>query len=131
MSETELKNAAEDVKTDPPLPETDRPEQWKSGGDCGKCRREKYCGTPCKENRKRKEMIAKRDALKIMIEALNRGESGDAEKDAEAFVTGMTVGEPAESVGMETVANQAGMEPLDFTERLKNAMAEAECDDTE
>lgn len=27
-------------------------EQWKNGGDCSKCRRQKYCSTICKENRK-------------------------------------------------------------------------------
>lgn len=27
-------------------------EQWKSGGDWSKCRRQKYCSTMCKENRK-------------------------------------------------------------------------------
>ena len=27
-------------------------EQWKSDGDCSKCRRQKYCSTICKENRK-------------------------------------------------------------------------------
>ena len=26
-------------------------EQWKSGGDCGQCRREKYCGTKCRAHR--------------------------------------------------------------------------------
>lgn len=28
-----------------------RNDQWKSGGDCGQCRREKYCGTKCRANR--------------------------------------------------------------------------------
>ena len=27
-------------------------EQWKNGGDCSKCRKQKYCSTICKENRK-------------------------------------------------------------------------------
>lgn len=27
-------------------------EQWKSGGDCSKCRKQKYCSTVCKENQK-------------------------------------------------------------------------------
>lgn len=28
-------------------------EQWKHGGNCDKCRREKYCSKPCSENKKR------------------------------------------------------------------------------
>lgn len=28
-------------------------EQWKSGGDCTKCRRQSYCGTKCKEKKNR------------------------------------------------------------------------------
>lgn len=26
-------------------------EQWKDGGDCNKCRRQKYCNKPCKQSR--------------------------------------------------------------------------------
>ena len=32
-------------------------EQWKRGGDCNKCRRKKYCGTPCKASGERKEAL--------------------------------------------------------------------------
>ena len=28
----------------------DNNEQWKSGGDCSKCRRYKYCSKPCRES---------------------------------------------------------------------------------
>lgn len=35
----------------------DNNEQWKSGGDCSKCRRNKYCSKPCKENIRLKDRI--------------------------------------------------------------------------
>ena len=28
-------------------------EQWKRGGDCNKCRRQKYCSKVCNENKRR------------------------------------------------------------------------------
>lgn len=32
-------------------------EQWKSGGDCSKCRRNKYCSKPCKESIRTRDRI--------------------------------------------------------------------------
>lgn len=41
------------------------PEQWKDGGDCDACRRQPYCGTPCKAKKIRiaRKIQAERDAL--------------------------------------------------------------------
>lgn len=35
----------------------DNNEQWKSGGDCSKCRRHKYCSKPCKESIRARDSI--------------------------------------------------------------------------
>lgn len=32
-------------------------DQWKHGGDCDKCRRKKYCGTPCRASGERREAL--------------------------------------------------------------------------
>ena len=45
------------------IPVTD---QWKLGGDCGKCRRANYCSKDCTATKRRKEQIieqAYRDVL--------------------------------------------------------------------
>lgn len=57
-------------------------EQWKSGGHCEMCRRENYCGTECTARKKLKKLQAKRDALKIMLEAFKKAEGEDGNVDA-------------------------------------------------
>lgn len=42
-------------------------DQWKSGGDCGNCRREQYCGTECKAHRERVK-AEKEESFKKIIE---------------------------------------------------------------
>lgn len=32
-------------------------DQWARDGDCSKCRRQKYCGNPCKAGRIRRDRI--------------------------------------------------------------------------
>lgn len=34
-------------------------DSWKIGGDCSVCRREKYCHSQCRENKKRVAFIAR------------------------------------------------------------------------
>ncbi len=84
-----LKNAMQDGNNDTPAQETvsggqanASPEQWKSGGHCEMCRREKYCGTECKARRMRKALQAERDALQIMLEAFKKAEGEDGNVDA-------------------------------------------------
>lgn len=36
---------------------TESEDQWKHGGDCNKCRRKKYCGTPCKASGERNQAL--------------------------------------------------------------------------
>lgn len=48
----------------PELAETDDNERWLTDGNCGKCRKLKYCGKPCKAQKERKAEI-----LRMMIES--------------------------------------------------------------
>lgn len=41
-------------------------DQWKHGGDCDKCRRKKYCGTPCKASGERKEALFRQAFMNVM-----------------------------------------------------------------
>lgn len=84
-----LKNAMRDGNNDTPAQDlvvedrvNDSPEQWKGGGQCDKCRREKYCGTECKARRLRKALQAEKDALQIMLEAFKKTEGEDGDVDA-------------------------------------------------
>lgn len=84
-----LKNAMQDGKNNTPVQEpvsggqaNDSPEQWKGGGRCEMCRREKYCGTECKARRMRKALQAEKDALQIMLEAFKKAEGEDGNVDA-------------------------------------------------
>ena len=61
-------------------------EQWKSGGDCGKCRRKEYCGAKCRESRKREKLLEREAFLRAMTMLANAkpAEAGeDAEKGPE------------------------------------------------
>ena len=57
-------------------------EQWKSGGDCGKCRRKGYCGAKCRENRTRTKLLEKEAFLRAMTMLANAKppESGEEQK---------------------------------------------------
>lgn len=57
-------------------------EQWKSGGDCGKCRREKYCGAKCRERRRIETLREKEAFLRAMTMLANAKplESGEEQK---------------------------------------------------
>lgn len=43
-------------------------EQWLSGGDCSKCRRQKYCKKPCALRKRIVKYETKRLAAKVMNE---------------------------------------------------------------
>ena len=53
-------------------------EQWKGGGDCGKCRRAKYCKKKCRAAREReahimREIIRGTTGINEIEAALNQG----------------------------------------------------------
>ena len=89
-----LKNAMQDGNINPPVQDSvggskvdgDRvnvgSEQWKSGGHCETCRRERYCGTECTARKKLKKMQAERDALQIVLEAFKKAEGEEGDVDA-------------------------------------------------
>lgn len=52
-------------------------EQWKSGGDCGACRREKYCGTPCRASKIRRQIEAS-GMVQRMLEEMMKAKSVNA-----------------------------------------------------
>lgn len=47
---------SEGFKWDPILEQSERADQWKSGGDCNKCRRLSYCKKQCRANRVLKQV---------------------------------------------------------------------------
>lgn len=62
-------------------------EQWKGGGDCGACRRQAYCGTPCRAKKVRLAQEIETERARMMQEMIMgmmqdaKGSSGD--EDAE------------------------------------------------
>ena len=55
------------------LPET---EQWKTDGDCSKCRRVKYCGATCMANKK----ATRQKMYQAMLKAFEKMQS-ESEKE--------------------------------------------------
>ena len=58
-------------------------EQWKSGGDCGKCRRKEYCGAKCRERRKREKLLEREAFLRAMTMLANARPVEETEKTEE------------------------------------------------
>lgn len=54
-------------------------EQWKGGGDCSICRRQKYCGNPCRPAQGRKE----RKLAALITRAMLKGMADAYEKSSE------------------------------------------------
>ena len=50
----------------------DNSEQWKHGGDCDKCRRKKYCGTPCRASVERDKAFVAGLVAEAFVNALKR-----------------------------------------------------------
>lgn len=50
-------------------------EQWKTGGDCNKCRRQSYCNKPCKQSRQQ--------FVKYLIEQYTKEHPEILDSDAE------------------------------------------------
>ena len=48
-------------------------EQWKSGGDCSKCRRKKYCKKECSEHKRLVNRVIRQSAAKIITNVFMKG----------------------------------------------------------
>lgn len=48
-------------------------EQWKQGGDCSKCRRQKYCKKKCSENKRVIDRVVREAAAEILGDRLVKG----------------------------------------------------------
>ena len=48
-------------------------EQWKHGGDCTKCRRQKYCSKECKASRNATERYVSGLVAKYITDAIVKG----------------------------------------------------------
>lgn len=60
------------------------PEQWKSGGDCRVCRKNKYCKKPCSAN--------KRLMNSIVLEAFRKTKAGQLMEAGRAVMRDSGVG---------------------------------------
>lgn len=58
-------------------------EQWKSGGDCNKCRKQNYCSHECRAFRKRLEIEFNTFVAKHLADRVLRGSENDSEKKAQ------------------------------------------------
>lgn len=50
-------------------------EQWKTDGDCVQCRRYRYCSTPCKPFK-----IKRQEAMLAALKKILNGKSNDSEE---------------------------------------------------
>lgn len=48
-------------------------EQWKTGGDCARCRRKNYCGTPCKAKKTQRDRFFVNAVVDSFINLLEKG----------------------------------------------------------
>lgn len=62
-------------------------EQWKSRGECDKCRRQKYCSHDCTQKKRiarQEEMDRQRKMYEALMESIKKKQEENAAKKAEA-----------------------------------------------
>lgn len=83
----ELKKALQEAENHPAEQKPVSKEQWKDGGDCDACRRQAYCGTPCKAKKVRaaKEIQTERDRVmqKMIMDMMKDAKEVEGTDDGE------------------------------------------------
>ena len=64
-------------------------EQWKRGGDCNKCRRQKYCGTRCKPYKDNIDVTIHNLAYHVLNQATGGAYGQIMEKASDANIRSM------------------------------------------